>query len=77
MSSLAATTDQHLSWREYIPVSQFILCNPTWSQHRFNNLIARRHANGVETYGALVKRAGRWYVVLPQFEAWLAGGDKP
>jgi hypothetical protein len=74
VSALAATTDQHFSWQQYVPTAQFVKDNPAWSQIRFNNLIARRHENGLEAHGALVKRAGRWYVVVPLFESWLARG---
>jgi hypothetical protein len=74
VSALAATTDQRPSWREYVPTRQFVTDNPTWTQRRITNLIEGRHENGIEDCGALVKRAGRWYVVLPLFESWLAGG---
>jgi len=33
--------------------------------------IFHRKSNGLEASGAVVKRAGRWYVVVPRMKRWL------
>jgi hypothetical protein len=33
--------------------------------------IFHRKSNGLEASGALVKRAGRWFVVVPRLRDWL------
>lgn len=38
--------------------------------------IFNRHENGIESGGAIVKKAGRWYVVVPKFRDWLLAGDE-
>jgi hypothetical protein len=33
--------------------------------------IYHRASNGLEKSGAIVKRAGRWYVVVPRMKNWI------
>jgi hypothetical protein len=33
--------------------------------------IFHRKSNGIEKSGAVVKRAGRWYVVVPRMKNWI------
>lgn len=33
--------------------------------------IFHRKTNGIEKSGAIVKRGGRWYVVVPRLKNWL------
>jgi len=33
--------------------------------------IFHRKSNGLESSGAIIKRAGRWFVVVPRIKAWL------
>jgi hypothetical protein len=33
--------------------------------------IYHRQANGLQASGAIVKRAGRWYIVVPRIKNWL------
>jgi hypothetical protein len=38
--------------------------------------IFNRTHNGLAESGAIVKRAGRWFVVLPRLREWLLAGDR-
>jgi len=45
------------------------------NESRFRWWIFHRKSNGLESSGAVIKRAGRWYVVVPRLKAWLLGGS--
>ena len=45
------------------------------TEPRIRWLIFNRKSNGLESSGAVIKRAGRWYVVVPRLKAWLLGGS--
>lgn len=44
------------------------------TESRMRWLIFNRKNNGIERAGAIVKRAGRWHVVLPRMKDWLLRG---
>lgn len=44
------------------------------SEARMRWWIYRRKPNGLESSRAIIKRAGRWYVVVPRLRAWLLSG---
>jgi hypothetical protein len=37
--------------------------------------IFNRQSNGLAKSGAIVKRQGRWYVVVPRMKDWILTGD--
>ncbi len=41
------------------------------SESRLRWWIFHRESNGLRASGALVKRAGRWYIVVPRIRSWL------
>jgi len=41
------------------------------NESRLRWWIFHRKSNGLEASGAIIKRAGRWFVVLPRFRNWL------
>ena len=43
------------------------------NEARLRWLIFNRKSNGLEAAGAIIKRAGRWYVVVPRLKSWLLG----
>ena len=45
------------------------------NESRFRWWIFHRKSNGLESAGAVIKRAGRWYVVVPRLKAWLLGAS--
>ena len=40
-------------------------------EQRIRWWIFRRKENGLEASGAIVKRDGRWYVVVPRMKTWI------
>lgn len=53
----------------------FIENNPELvNEHRMRWLIFNRKSNGLEASGAIIKRAGRWYIVVPRFKNWILIG---
>jgi hypothetical protein len=36
--------------------------------------IFHRKTNGLESSGAVIKRGGRWFVIVPRLKAWLLAG---
>lgn len=50
----------------------FVEKNPDLTNDaRMRWLIFNRKSNGLAASGAIIKRAGRWYVVVPRFRDWL------
>lgn len=45
------------------------------NESRMRWLIFNRKSNGLEASGALIKRAGRWFVVVPRMKSWLLNGS--
>jgi hypothetical protein len=45
------------------------------NEARLRWFIFNRERNGIEKAGAVVKRLGRWYVVVPRMRDWLLRGD--
>ena len=41
------------------------------NESRLRWWIFHRKANGLEASGAIIKRAGRWFVVVPRLRNWL------
>lgn len=46
------------------------------TEPRFRWWIFHRKTNGLEASGAVIKRAGRWYVVVPRLKSWLLAGTE-
>lgn len=46
------------------------------SNNHIRWLIFKRETNGLAASGALIKRAGRWYIDVPQFRQWLVTSDE-
>ena len=46
------------------------------SDNHIRWLIFKRETNGLADSGALIKRAGRWYIDVPQFRQWLLASDE-
>jgi hypothetical protein len=45
------------------------------NESRLRWWIYHRKSNGLEASGAVIKRAGRWFVVVPRLKAWLLTGS--
>jgi len=43
-------------------------------QPRLRWWIFHRRVNGLESSGAVVKRQGRWFVIVPRMKDWLLNG---
>ena len=41
------------------------------NESRLRWWVYHRRSNGLEASGALIKRAGRWFIVVPRIKAWL------
>jgi len=41
------------------------------NESRLRWWIFHRKSNGLESSGAIIKRAGRWFVVVPRIKTWL------
>ncbi len=46
------------------------------SNNHIRWLIFKRETNGLADSGALIKRAGRWYIDLPRFRQWLMATEE-
>ena len=46
------------------------------SENHIRWLIFKRDLNGLNSSGAIIKRAGRWYVNIPRFRAWLLATEE-
>ena len=46
------------------------------SDNHIRWLIFKRDTNGLSDSGALIKRAGRWYIHIPRFRKWLLDSDQ-
>jgi methylase of polypeptide subunit release factors len=45
------------------------------TERHFRWLVFQRENNGLAEHGAVLKRAGRWYVDVPRFRDWLLNAD--
>ena len=55
----------------------FVKKNPELvTEPRLRWWIFHRKTNGLEESGAVIKRAGRWYVVVPRLKSWLLAGTE-
>ena len=75
MSANAKIVKSDVSLDDIFPLAEFIKRYPqhgdedAWRWKIFN-----RSHNGLAESGAVVKRAGRWNVVLPRLRDWLLTG---
>ncbi|MCU0973833.1 MAG: hypothetical protein MUF80_07760 [Burkholderiales bacterium] len=44
------------------------------NESRLRWWIFHRKSNGLEASGAIIKRAGRWFVVMPRLRNWILSG---
>ena len=59
-------------------LDSFIEKNPDFTNEaRMRWLIFNRKSNGLEASGAIIKRAGRWFVVVPRLKNWLLRDTAP
>jgi hypothetical protein len=46
------------------------------SVEAWRHLIRNRHANGLAESRAIVKRRGRWWLIVPRYVDWLVSADE-
>jgi hypothetical protein len=67
---MARTDDIRLD--DFVELSRFLERFPDIADEpRMRWWIYNRRANGIEEAGAVVKRTGRWYVVVPRLRDWM------
>lgn len=68
-------TGQSANLGDVLPLNTFVEQNPQLvTERRMRWLIFNRETNGLKESGALSKRAGRWYVIVPRFTEFLIQG---
>lgn len=73
---VAGMADTDISLEDIKSIDAFLAQFPDIANEpRLRWWIFHRKSNGLEASGALIKRSGRWYVVVPRLKAWLLTGS--
>lgn len=68
----AALNDESLDLDDIQSLEAFIKRYPDIAaEARLRWWIFHRKSNGLQESGALIKRSGRWFIVLPRLKDWL------
>lgn len=69
---VAGMDDAEISLEDIVSFDAFHKQFPNIAnESRLRWWIFHRKSNGLESSGAIIKRAGRWFIVVPRLKTWL------